>query len=155
MTDFVINPKAKYYLTNADLLPEVIICKGTGVISKRLAQMLLLLSDRYSRKFNFNGYTFREDMVSAAVLNLMQNALKFNPEASSNPFAYYTQAIHRSFLQYIEMESKHRHIRDQLLVDCGMEASHGYRGHDYNSDNGDYFDVSSKTEPDSSNKDRQ
>jgi len=116
----------KYYLTNADLLPAVLESKSVGRITDKLARMLMLLTDRYSRKANFSGYSFREDMVSAALINLCQNALKFNPEKSSNPFAFYTTAIKNSFLQYMLDEKKQRYIRDTLLVEAGQDASYSF-----------------------------
>jgi len=116
----------KYYLTNATLLPEVIKCKTVGKISNELAKMLMLLTERYAKSSKFAGYTFRDDMVSEALINLCQNALKFNPEKSSNPFAFYTTAIHHSFLQYLNNEKKHRNIRDRMLVELGENPSFNY-----------------------------
>jgi DNA-directed RNA polymerase specialized sigma24 family protein len=138
----IVMPKKripKYYLTNADLLPAVLEAKKHGKITDKLARMLMLLTDRYSRKANFNGYSFREDMVSAALINLVQNALKFNPEKSSNPFAFYTTAIKNSFLQYMLDEKKQRFIRDTLLVEAGQDASHSFMDSNRNSDDVNYF----------------
>jgi hypothetical protein len=122
----VASNKGKYYLTNEDLLPEVIKSREVGYITDRLARMLMLLTERYSRKANFVGYSYREDMVGAALLNLCKNALKFNPERSQNPFAFYTTAIFRSFLQYMEGEKAEHFIRDTMLIDHGQEASANY-----------------------------
>lgn len=116
----------KYYLTNATLLPEVIKCRKAGKISNELAKMLMLLTDRYSRSSQFGGYTFREDMVSEALINLCQNALKFDPEKSSNPFAFYTTSIYHSFLQFLNNEKKHRNIRDKMLIELGENPSFNY-----------------------------
>lgn len=130
----------KYYLTNATLLPEVIKCKKKGKISNELAKMLMTLTDRYSKSSKFGGYTFREDMVSEALINLCQNALKFDPEKSSNPFAFYTTAIHHSFLQFLNNEKKHRNIRDKMLIELGENPSFNYMAehksdHSLSSDN--------------------
>jgi DNA-directed RNA polymerase specialized sigma24 family protein len=141
-TSALILPKKripKYYLTNADLLPAVLEAKKHGKITDKLARMLMLLTDRYSRKANFSGYSFREDMVSAALINLCQNALKFDPAKSSNPFAFYTTAIKNSFLQYMLEEKKQRFIRDTLLVEAGQDASHSFMGSSRNSDDVNYF----------------
>jgi DNA-directed RNA polymerase specialized sigma24 family protein len=116
----------KYYLTNATLLPEVIKSKKEGKITNELARMLMLLTERYSKSSQFGGYTYREDMVSEALINLCQNALKFNPEKSSNPFAFYTTAIRHSFLQYLNNEKKHRNIRDKMLLELGENPSFNY-----------------------------
>jgi DNA-directed RNA polymerase specialized sigma subunit len=122
----VATNKGKYYLTNEDLLPEVLKSVAAGKISERLGKMLLLLTDRYSRKFSFVRYSYREDMVGYALINLCKTALKFNPERSSNPFAYYTQAIKNSFIQYMLLEKREHYIRDELLVKAGEEPSAGY-----------------------------
>lgn len=65
-------------------------------------------------------------MVAAAVTNLCNNALKFNPEKSNNPFAYYTTGIYHSFLQYMAEEKNHRKIRDTLLVESGFNPSYNF-----------------------------
>ena len=65
-------------------------------------------------------------MVAEALADLCKNALKFNPERSDNPFAFYTSCIHNSFLGFLNVEKKHRKIRDQLLVDIGENPSFNF-----------------------------
>lgn len=115
-----------HYVRNADLLPAVIEAKQLGVVTDKLISMIQMIAERYSRKGSFGGYSFREDMVSSAIENLCKNALKFNHERFNNPFAFYTTAIHNSFLQYMADEKKHRNIRDKLLLDAGQNPSFNY-----------------------------
>ena len=115
-----------HYVTNAQLLPAVLEAKQLGRVTDKLAKMLLLIAERYSRKSWFSGYSYREDMVALAMVNLCANALKFDPAKSSNPFAYYTTAIHNTFQQYKTVEKNHRNIRDSLLVDAGANPSFNY-----------------------------
>jgi hypothetical protein len=115
-----------HYVTNAVLLPAVIEAKAQNLVTNKLIRMIQMIAERYSRKANFIGYSFREDMVSAAVMNLCNNALKFNPEKYNNPFSYYTTAIHNSFLQYLADEKKHRNLRDALLIDAGSNPSFNF-----------------------------
>lgn len=115
-----------HYVTNSVLLPEVIRAKQLGRITNELAKMILLIAERFSCKSSFVGYSFREDMVSFAMVNLMANALKFNPEKSNNPFAFYTTAIRNSFLQYLAVEKNHRDIRDALIVEEGLNPSFNF-----------------------------
>lgn len=115
-----------HYVTNAQLLPAVLEAKQLGRVTEKLAKMLLLIAERYSRKSWFSGYSYREDMVALAMVNLCANALKFDPAKSSNPFAYYTTAIHNSFQQYKSVEKNQRNIRDSLLVDAGANPSFNY-----------------------------
>jgi hypothetical protein len=116
---------AGHYITNDVLLPEVLRAKQLGRITDELAAMLYMIADRYSRKWNFATYSFRTDMVSFAMLNLMANALKFSAERT-NPFTYYTTAINNSFLQFLAEEKNHRKIRDALSLDAGIGASFSY-----------------------------
>lgn len=115
-----------HYVRNADLLPAVIEAKQLGRVTDKLIMMIRIIAERYSRKSNFGGYSFREDMVSAAVENLCKNALKFDAEKYTNPFSFYTTAIHNSFLQYMADEKKQRNIRDRLLIDAGAAPSYGF-----------------------------
>jgi hypothetical protein len=115
-----------HYITNATLYPEVLRAKELGRITDELARMFMMITTRYSLKSNFAGYSFREDMVSFALINLCANGLKFDPAKSNNPFSFYTTAIHNSFLQYLADEKKHRNIRDELLIDSGSSPSHSY-----------------------------
>jgi hypothetical protein len=123
-----------HYVTNAVLLPAVIEAKQIGKVTDKLIRMIMMIAERYSRKSNFIGYSFREDMVSAAVINLCNNALKFNLEKSNNPFSYYTTGIHNSFLQYMADEKKHRNIKDSLLIDAGSNPSFNFMQSEMNAE---------------------
>lgn len=114
------------YVRNSELLPAVIEAKQLGRVTDKLVKMIQMIATRYSLKYNFVGYSFREDMVSVAVMNLCNNALKFDPEKSSNPFSFYTTAIYHSFLQYMAYEKNHRNIRDALIVDAGSNPSFNF-----------------------------
>lgn len=117
-----------HYVTNAQLLPEIQACKENGgKLSSTLAKYLNMIAERYSYSPSFGGYSFREDMVSFAVVNLVANWHKFDPAKSDNPFAFYTTACYRSFLQYLADEKKQRNIRDELLVDAGANPSFSYQ----------------------------
>jgi len=116
-----------HYVTNAQLLEEIKVCKEKGKLSSTLAKYLNMIAERYSRSASFGGYSFREDMVSFAVVNLIANWHKFDPTKSDNPFAFYTTAVYRSFLQYLADEKKQRDIRDELLVDAGANPSFSFQ----------------------------
>jgi len=131
---------SKYYLTNSKLLPAVKRSKEAGKLSDELAGMLMMLTKKYAQRPCFSGYTYKEDMISEALTNLCQNALKFNTDKYDNPFAYYTTCINSSFLQFLNVEKKHRRIRDQLLVDIGENPSYSFTNElsSQQSENGEY-----------------
>ena len=118
--------EVRHYVRNADLLPAVIEAKQLGKVTQKLSDLFWKIAENYSRKHNFIRYSYRTDMVAAAVANLCQNALKFDHEKYNNPFAYYTTAIHNSFLQYIADEKKHADLRDKLLLAAGANPSFGF-----------------------------
>jgi hypothetical protein len=115
---------------NADLLPAVIEAKELGRVTTRLSDLFWKIAENYSRKHNFIRYSYRADMVGAAVANLCQNALKFDHVKYNNPFAYYTTAVHNSFLQFIADEKKHSILRDKLLIQAGANPSFGFSDRD-------------------------
>lgn len=116
-----------HYVTNADLMEAIAADKAAGKLSNKLAKMLHQIAERYSYSPSFAGYSFREDMVAIAVANLCANWYKFDPARSDNPFAFYTTACYRSFLQCLADEKKHRMIRDDLLVEHGASPSFSYQ----------------------------
>ena len=119
-----------HYINNAELLETVIADKKTGVLSDKLARYLMLLTERYSLTPKFARYSFREDMVSAAMVNLVNNWHKFNADLYDNPFSFYTTAIHRSFLNYLLKEKDERDIRDKLLLSIGANPSFSFQERD-------------------------
>ncbi len=117
-----------HYVTNAELLPLIAQDNANGnKLSSQLARFLHMIAEKYSYSPSFAGYSFREDMVSIAVVNLCANWHKFNPEKSDNPFAFYTTAAYRSFLQYLAEEKKHREIKDSLLIEAGSSPSFSFQ----------------------------
>lgn len=114
------------YLTNKELLAELKACNITDIMSDKLARMLQLLCARYGKKGNFANYTYNDDMQGYAMLMLVRTWRSFNPKKSNNPFAFFTQCIKNSFIQYLNQEKRQRVIRDELLVDMGANPSFNY-----------------------------
>lgn len=96
-----------------------------GRITPRLGAMLMLLVERYSRRANFHGYSYREDMQSAATLQLSQVALQFNESKGDNPFAFYTTTARNAFVRILNIEKRNQTIRDDLLIMAGSNPSSG------------------------------
>lgn len=119
--------KKKNYLNNKDLLAETIQSLEQERMSPKLANMLMLLVRRVASKGNFANYTYNDDMQAYALMMLVRTWKGFNPEKSSNPFAFYTQCVKNSFIQYLNQERRQRDIRDALLVDNEMDPSYTYQ----------------------------
>lgn len=131
-TDSISTPvppkkKSKNYLNNKDMLREWQNSSDRDSMTDTFANMIMLLTKRYSSKVRFNVCdTFREDMESFALMTVTKVWRSFNPEKSDNPFAYFTQVIKRAFYQYQNMERKQRDISNELLIENGQSPSHAY-----------------------------
>jgi DNA-directed RNA polymerase specialized sigma subunit len=119
-------PRVKNYLNNKDLLAEVILSKSQEKMTDKLAHMLQTLCARYGKKGNFSGYTYNDDMQAYAMMMLVRTWNSFKPEKSNNPFAFFTQCIKNSFIQFLNQERKQRDIRDAMLTDNGLSPSLTY-----------------------------
>lgn len=111
------------YLSKGELMGAVMESKKLGRMSDNLARKLQLLTSKYARSAQFARYTFNDDMQAYAMMMLVRTWNSFNPEKSDNPFAFFTQCIKNSFIQYLNQEKKQRNIRDELLVDQGLSPS--------------------------------
>lgn len=106
---------------------------------------------RRNKYIYVTGNTYNEDMQAYAMLMIAKTWNSFDPDKSKNPFAFYTQCIKNSFVQYLNQERRQRDIRDSLLVNSGMAPSYTYQmehearskmhnevdHHDQHLDNGD------------------
>ena len=94
-----------------------------GAMTDALARMFMLLVERYSQRANWRGYTYVDEMKGQSLLQLSSMGLQFNEARSSNPFAYFTQALAHSFTRVLNIEKKNQNIRDEILVNQGLTPS--------------------------------
>lgn len=97
--------------------------KDHGTITNKLARMYIMMCDKYAMKYNWRGYTYRDEMKNSAILQLTYVGLRFNEAKSSNPFAYYTAAITNSFCRVLNSEKRNQNIRDDILEMHGLAPS--------------------------------
>ena len=45
----------------------------------------------------------------------------FNPDKSTNPFAYFTQIIYYAFIRRIQKEKKQMEVKKKLIQNAGVE----------------------------------
>lgn len=124
------NPE--HYVNNQDFLEALIVYKekcrlaeeqgkSRPVIPRYIGECFLKIANRLSFKPNFVNYTYRDDMISDGIENCVQYINNFNPEKSTNPFAYFTQIIYYAFLRRIQKENKQQDIKNKILERSGHE----------------------------------
>ena len=94
-----------------------------GSITNTLANMYLLLVERYAQKVNWRNYTYVEEMQGQSLIQLTQMGLLFNELKSDNPFSYFTALMSNSFTKIVNSEKAHQSLRDDLLQEAGMNPS--------------------------------
>lgn len=111
--------KKKYhYVNNKEFFEHLIRFKKNpeDLVSKEyIGQAFLDIAKGVSNMYNFQNYTYKDDMISEAVLNCYMYMNNFDPEKSKNPFSYFTQIIYYAFVRYIKKEKKQLYIKYKLI----------------------------------------
>ena len=123
---------SSHYVNNADFLAAikeyrrtVEESESTGEEKPRvpeyIGECLLKIATHLSYKSNFINYTYREDMILDGVENCLQYIGNFDPNKSSNPFAYFTQIIYYAFIRKIQKEKKQTIVKNRLIMDMSFD----------------------------------
>lgn len=118
--------KTSHYVDNKKLLAEltqyrkdVQEAKHSQTKKPRLSnyvgECILLIANKLSNRPNFINYPFKEEMISDGIENCLMYIDNFDPEKSSNPFAYITQIIYFAFIRRITKEKKHLYTKHKLI----------------------------------------
>ena len=118
--------KTEYYVNNKEFLEAISVYRNKVIAAKEagkprprvpnyIGECFLKIATHLSYKPNFVNYMFREDMICDGIENCLQYIDNFNPEKSSNPFAYFTQIIYYAFLRRIQNEKKQLEIKGKIL----------------------------------------
>jgi hypothetical protein len=138
--------KSEHYVNNRELLDALVVYRkrvekdfynrnlrnptredrskrweGKPPIPNYLGECFLKIATHLSYKPNFVNYMFREDMISDGIENCVQYIHNFDPEKSTNPFAYFTQIIHYAFLRRIQKEKKQLDIKTKIIERTGFD----------------------------------
>ena len=124
--------KTEYYVNNKEFLEAISIFRSRVIRAKEqdkprprvtnyLGECFLKIATHLSYKPNFVNYMFREDMICDGIENCLQYIDNFNPEKSSNPFAYFTQIIYYAFLRRIQKEKRQLEIKSKILERSGHQ----------------------------------
>ena len=121
-----MNKKPKRnYVNNPEFLQAIIAYKASckeaeesgepdPQIPNYIGECIYQIANRLATKPNFSGYTYKDEMISDGLENAIQALGNFDPDKSSNPFAYFTQIIWYAFLRRIEKEKKQLYIRHKV-----------------------------------------
>jgi hypothetical protein len=122
-----------HYVNNAEFLEalkqhrhQVQLAAENGTEKPRLSnyigECILKIATHLSYKPNFINYTFRDEMISDGIENCLMYIDNFNPDKSSNPFAYFTQIIYYAFIRRIQREKKQTLIKGKIVMEMPFDA---------------------------------
>ena len=134
----------KNYVNNAEFLSAMVAYKKavkdaeeSGEEAPRIpdyiGECLFQIATRLLYKPNFINYSYREDMISDGLENAILCINNFDPEKSSNPFAYFTQVIYFAFIRRIQKEKRQMYVRHKVIensVIMGTAVEGGIDGDD-------------------------
>ena len=138
-----------HYINNKEFLKclidyqaDIKKCKKEGkdkpYVSDYIAMCFLQIAQRLSYRPNFINYTYKDDMISDGLENCLAYMHNFNPEKSTNPFAYFTQIIYYAFLRRIQKEKKQQYIKYKVFTDqkTEIEEEHEKLSNDFVNEKG-------------------
>ena len=133
--------KRNHYVNNKQLLAAMIVYKDEvkNALEKEterprvpnyIGECIMKIAQHLSYKPNFINYTYKDEMISDGIENCLLYIDNFNPEKSSNPFAYFTQIIYYAFIRRIQKEKKQTYVKyksleNQELIDEIMQGPNG------------------------------
>ena len=120
------------YVNNKEFLDALMVYRQQVATAKELdkpkprvpnyvGECFLKIATHLSYKPNFVNYMFRDDMICDGIENCLTYIDNFNPEKSTNPFAYFTQIIYFAFLRRIGKEKKQLEIKTKILERSGFD----------------------------------
>lgn len=90
-------------------------------VSEYIGQCISFIAHKFSNHRWFNGYSYKDELVSDAILVCMEKIDKFDPEITSNPFAYFTQISYREFQKRLEAERKQDRVKKSIIKNIDVD----------------------------------
>ena len=128
--------KNNHYVNNKTLYTEMVKYRTAVLDSKEkgtpppaipnyVGECLLLIGNRLAFKANFINYSYRDDMVLDGIENCIMAIDNFDPEKSTNPFAYFTQIMKWAFIRRIQKEQKQAYVKHKNFENTLLMADWG------------------------------
>jgi len=100
---------------NSDLLIAIDYAQNDGKVSQALGKYMIELADRLLHRKHYQSLVYADDLVQAAVMQMLISYQHFDSTKSNNPFGFLVQVSHSAFLHHISKENKQKRIEEDLL----------------------------------------
>lgn len=128
-----MSKKANHYIDNKKFLDEVKEYKKTlktalesglpkPVLPNYIGKCFMDIATHLAYRPNFNGYSYKDEMIADGIENCLKVVDNFDPEKSENPFAYFTQITYYAFIRRIQIEKKQTYIKGKMIMNAPFDA---------------------------------
>lgn len=104
-------------------------------ISDTIAHAIIQIATRMANSWNFVGYTYKDEMISDAILKCYEKIHRFDPSISDNSFGFVSQVTWNSFINRIKEEQKQSSVKARMIREK-MSSEFVEHGVDSDSDDG-------------------
>lgn len=91
-------------------------------VPENLGKALLTICISLSQRYNFYNYSWRDEMISDAVIKQITALRKFNCDAGTSCFAYFVQTAWFEMVSRIKLENKQRTIKASIVQSMGIDV---------------------------------
>ena len=107
------------YVSNKDLLQEILISKEKGKLTDYAVKMLMKMANEATKLLKYKYPQDREDVVAFAIMDCVAYWRGFKPEISSNAFSYFTQIIKNGATKGF---NKLHPVKDSKMISVSKDA---------------------------------
>lgn len=95
-------------------------------LTEKIGAAIIQIATRRCNSRQFVGYTnsWKEELISHAIMTGAIRGHNFNPEKSNNPFAYLTQVCNNAIVEQLKKEKKQLYVKYK-----SMEEVNGFNAH--------------------------
>lgn len=115
-----MSSKSRHYVNNKEFYQQLVDYRAVvekdpeAQIPDEIGEKFMRIAQRMGTRGNFVNYSFLDEMISHALHMMSRYILKFNPERSNNPFAYFSQIAKNAFIYWINKEAKNSVTKRRL-----------------------------------------
>jgi len=118
------------YVNNADFYDALVKFKADRThaaengleeprIPEYIGKCIYLIATKLSNAGNFCNYSFKDEMISDGIEDCILRIKSFDPDKSTNPFAYFTQTCYFASVRRIKKEKKQKTIKSEMIKNSG------------------------------------
>lgn len=104
-------------------------------LSEKIAFAIIQIATRLMNSYNFVNYTYKDEMISDAILKCLDKVHRFDPSISENAFAFFTQISWHAAITRIKIEQKESSVKARLIREK-MSSEFVTHGVDSDADDG-------------------